>query len=357
MLGMYHLRPQNTTNINVNKKLWQGFLYGPFFLIFVPMVLEHYIGELLYRYNCVVVPTFGAFLTQRASARINNTTNTFFAPAKSIGFNGQLISNDGLLVSHIAESEKVPFEIVLSQIEEIAKQWKSKLATGEKLSLTAIGLLWTNAEGKIQFQPYLEVNYLTSSFGLVPLNAITVTREVLKEEVLAMEEQIPFIITPEQRETRAFRPYLKYAAIFLLALSTGLTGFRFYNNGILNEQVARQEAQNQVTKQIQEATFFDTTPFELPTVNVNAISVREKVIADGKHHIVAGAFRIKANADRKIATLRNKGYNARYYGINAYGLHLVTYDSHANAQDALTALREIKRTESSDAWLLSEKAP
>lgn len=319
------------------------------------MVLEHYISELLYRYNCVVVPTFGAFLTQKASARINDTTNTFFAPTKSIGFNGQLTSNDGLLVSHIAEAEKSSFETVLSKIEVNAKQWQSQLATGEKLSLKDIGLLWTNAEGKIQFQPYLEVNYLTSSFGLVPFNAIPITREVLKEEMVALEEQIPFIISPEQRETRSFRPYLKYAAIFLLALSTGLTGFRFYNNGLLNEQVARQDAQIQVAKQIQEATFFDMTPLELPTVNVDAISISKKNVAVGKHHIIAGAFRIKANADRKIAALKLKGYKAVYYGTNAYGLHVVTYASHANPQDALTALREIKRTESSDAWLLSEK--
>ncbi|MFT6933757.1 MAG: hypothetical protein ACJAUQ_000134 [Maribacter sp.] len=319
------------------------------------MVIEHYINELLYRYNCVAVPAFGAFLTQKTSARITDTTNTFFAPTKSIGFNQQLTSNDGLLVSHIAEAEKTSFETVLSSIEETAKQWKAQLATGEKLSLQHIGLLWTNAEGKIQFQPYLEVNYLTSSFGLAPFNAIPVTREILKEEVAAIEENIPFIISPEQRETVFFRPYFKYAAIFLLALSTGLTGYHFYNNGLLNEQVARQDAQKEVTKQIQEATFFNTSPLELPTININAISIREKTVATVKHHIVAGAFRIKANADRKIVNLQNKGYNAAYYGTNAYGLHMVTYDRSNNTQEALKALRAIKRRESSDAWLLSEK--
>ena len=319
------------------------------------MVLEHYISELLYRYNCVAVPTFGAFLTQKTSARINDTTNTFFAPKKSIGFNQQLTLNDGLLVSHIAETEKLPFETVLSNIEETAKLWTAQLATGEKLSLQQIGVLWTNTEGNIQFQPYLEVNYLTSSFGFAPFNAIPVTREVLKEEVVALEEKIPFIISPELRETNSFRPYLKYAAIFLLALSTGLAGYNIYNNRLTNEQIARQDAQKQVTKQIQEATFFDTTPLELPTVNVNAVSIRKKVSPTGKHHIVAGAFRIKANADRKVKALQDKGYNAAYYGTNAYGLHMVTYDRSDNAQEALESLREIKRTESSDAWLLSEK--
>ncbi|MFX0555984.1 SPOR domain-containing protein [Maribacter sp. CXY002] len=320
------------------------------------MVVEQYISDLLYRYNCVVVPSFGAFLTQKSSARLNTVTNTFFAPAKSISFNEQLTSNDGLLVTYIAEMEKKTFEAALTAVEEVTKNWKSTLAIGDKLSLPNIGLLWINTEGKIQFQPYQEVNYLTSSFGLTPCKSIPITREILKEEVVAIEEQIPFIISPEQREKNTFRPYLKYAAIILLALSTGLTGFRFVQDRIQNEQVARQEAQKQITRQIQEATFFDTTPLELPTVNVDALSSAVlNPITTGKHHIVAGAFRIRANADKKIKSLQDKGYNAAYYGTNAYGLHMVTYDRYNDAQKALQALKEIKRSQSRDAWMLSEK--
>ncbi|WP_047246812.1 HU domain-containing protein [Maribacter thermophilus] len=321
------------------------------------MVVEHYITELLYRYNCVVVPNFGAFLTQRTSARINDITNTFYAPAKLISFNEQLTSNDGLLVSHIAEAEKASFETTLSKIEEVAKDWKRQLADGEKISLPNIGLLWANNEGRIQFQPYYEVNYLTSSFGLSSFKALPVTREILKEEVVEMEEQIPFIISPEKREQGSFRPYLKYAAIFLIALSTSLTGYRFYNDRIQTDRIVRQDAQKEVTRQIQEATFFDTDPLELPTVTIDAISAtKTRTVSAGKHHIVAGAFRIKKNADRKIKSLQSKGYdNAAYYGTNAYGLHVVTYDRFDDPKEALTALKEIKRTQSADAWLLSEK--
>ncbi|MDC6404103.1 MULTISPECIES: SPOR domain-containing protein [Maribacter] len=320
------------------------------------MVVEHYISELLYRYNCVAVPNFGAFLTQHTSARINDITNTFFAPAKSISFNEQLISNDGLLVSYIAEAEKSSFEDILSKIETITKQWKSTLNAGEKLSLKNIGLLWNNAENRIQFQPYYEVNYLTSSFGLSSFKSIPVTREVLKEEVEAIEEKIPFIISPEKREKNRFRPYLKYAAILLLAISAGFTGYQVFNNGFQSQQVVREDAKMEVERQIQEATFFNTAPLELPTVSVDAVSTAAvKADEAAKHHIVAGAFRVKANADRKIASLQSKGYKAAYYGTNAYGLHVVTYDRFTDPKEALTELRRIKGSESKDAWLLSEK--
>ena len=327
-----------------------------FFYICATMVLEHYISDLLYRYNCVVVPGFGAFLTQKNSARINQATNTFSAPNKSIAFNKQLISNDGLLVSYVSESEKIPFESALSSIEEQVKVWKNILIQETSLNLKNIGSLSRNNEDKILFQPASEPNYLTSSFGLSNFNSIPITREVLKREIVEIEENIPFVISPERRENKGFRPYLKYAAILLLAFSTGVTGYRVFQQQRTNEQVARQDAQEYVTKQIQEATFFDLSPLELPTLTVEASTTTSPTIEEGEmHYIVAGAFRVKANADRKIEQLKASGFNADYYGTNDYGLHMVTYESYTNSSDALKALREIKRTQSKDAWLLSKK--
>ena len=314
------------------------------------MPTEHYIEELLYRYNCVVVPEFGAFLTQIKSASIDEATHTFYPPAKLISFNEQLSSNDGLLVSYMANAEKISYEEMLGQAHETAKVWKKQLRAGERLTLSNIGELWLNREGKIQFQPYKQVNYLTSSFGFSNFVSSPVTREVLKEEVVALEEKIPFIVTPEERKRGVFRPYLKYAAIFLLALATGLTGFRFYEETSSSQELAREEAREVVSKNIQEATFFSSHPMKLPELKLQ-VSKKQK----GNHHIIAGAFRVRENADKKVRQLRRRGFNASYLGVNKYGLHQVTYASFGEPDEALKYLKQIKRTESSDAWLLSVK--
>ena len=263
------------------------------------MALEHYIAELLYRYSCVVVPGFGAFLTQRKSAVVDSSTNTLYPPGKVLSFNGQLLSNDGLLVSYMAGAEKIPYDEMLFKLGELTKRWKRRLANGERLFLDNIGELHLNGDGKIVFQPSKKVNYLTSSFGLAPFASSQVTREVLKEEVAELEERIPFIITPEQRKksASALRPYLKYAAIFLLAVSTGLTGLRFYNETANVAQLAQEEAQQKVTEHIQEATFFDAAPIELPAVNLDVITKKKEV---AMHHIVAGAFRFKKMPIKKF---------------------------------------------------------
>ncbi|MDX1327125.1 MAG: SPOR domain-containing protein [Arenibacter sp.] len=315
------------------------------------MGTEFYIAELLYRYNCVMVPEFGAFLTQMESAVINEHNNTFVPPRKSISFNGQLRSNDGLLVSYMAEAERTSYEEMQQKIALVSQEWTQRLEAGEELRFPNLGVLWRNNEGKTQFQPSNEVNYLTSSFGLSSFVAAPIQREVMKEEVAALEENIPFTITPEARKYRSNRPYFKYAAVVLLAVATSFTGYRLYNENVTTQQLVRQEAQQQVSKNIQEATFFNTAPLELPVISLSISTPKKKE----SHQIIAGAFRVKGNAEKKVTQLKGKGYNASYIGENEYGLHMVAYGTYDDAEVALKELRKIKTSESSEAWMRSVK--
>ncbi len=322
------------------------------------MRLEHYIEELLYRYNCVMVPEFGAFLTQTKSAYIKEANHTFHPPSKVVSFNEQLKSNDGLLVSYVADAEKTTYEDMLVQLAEVSKEWKTKLKNGERLLLGSIGKLWLNKEGKIQFEPANQENYLTTSFGLSSCVSPVITREQLKKEIVALEEEIPFIITPEKREKNQFRSYLKYAAVVLLGISIGVSGFKLYKDNSFNTQIAQQTAQKEISKNIEEATFFDTTPLELPALNLKAkvLDTDEvvEVSSEMTYYIVAGAFKVKENADKKIEALKTRGFNASYIGVNKFGFHVVSFENFTDSNDAINYLRKIKRTESSDAWLFQQ---
>jgi hypothetical protein len=72
----------------------------------------------------------------------------------------------------------------------------------------------------------------------------------------------------------------------------------------------------------------------------------------GNYHIVAGAFRIEANSDKKVKQLQDIGFKARKIGMNKYGLHEVVYASYTDRIEALQALRQIKRENNPEAWLL-----
>lgn len=304
------------------------------------MQLETYISDLLYRYECVVIPEFGAFLTQRESAKIHESTNTFYPPKKVLSFNEQIQKNDGLLVHYISDVEKIPFETALNKIQKRIKSLKSYLIQGETLTFANIGEIFLSKDGKIQFEPSYHLNYLTDSFGLSQFVSPDVTREVYKEE---LEEAIPLLITPEKRKER---PYLRYAAIALIALTIGSLGMsKFYVNQIENHnQLAQEEANKELESRIQEATFVIDNPLPAITLNIDK--------QEGRFHIVAGAFRIEQNSFKKVEQLQKLGYNARKIGVNKYGLHEVVYESFEDRVEALRALRKIRYNHNKAAWLL-----
>lgn len=308
------------------------------------MQLSTYIADLLYRYECVIIPGFGAFLTRNQSARIDKTTNTFYPPSKVLSFNRQLQVNDGLLANYVASVEKCSYETALSRVRNFSAHLNSELNTGKSISLKSIGDFSLNEERSIQFEPIHKQNFNTSAFGLSSFVSPQINR--ISEETSKTEEKAPIAMAMEKRTSR---PYLKYAAIAAIAvLATGFGGMKLYEGQVQKYNFAeRQKANSLLENQIQEATFVIENP--LPVIN---LQLAKQV---GKYHIVAGAYRMEENADKKIEQLREKGYSPMNIGVTRYGLHQVIYASFKERMDALKKLHEIQRDENPDAWLLVQE--
>ncbi len=50
----------------------------------------HYISELLFLHDCVIVPEFGGFVGNRKPAQLNKTTGGLTPPSKQVLFNTNL---------------------------------------------------------------------------------------------------------------------------------------------------------------------------------------------------------------------------------------------------------------------------
>lgn len=315
-------------------------------IMFVYVQLATYINDLLYRYECVIIPGFGAFLTHYKSAAVDDKNNTFYPPSKVVSFNKQLQTNDGLLANHVSSSEQCSYEVALQRIRNFAGSLSLKLYNGEKVVLDKIGTFSLNEEKNIQFQPLEFQNYNTSSFGLSNFVSTPIHREAYKETSEKLEEKTPLLFTPERRSSS---PYLKYAAIGLIAIAvSGLAGFSIYKKGVENHNFAeKQKANTLLENEIQEATFVIENPLPALTVAIPKPT--------GKYHIIAGAFRFEENASKKIEQLNQNGFNARSIGKNKYGLHQVVYKSFENRLEAIKSLQQIKSTINKDAWLLVQE--
>ena len=307
------------------------------------MQITTYINDLLYRYECVIIPGFGALLTQYQSAKIDSENKTFYPPSKTLSFNRQLQTNDGLLANYIASVEKCTYETSLQKLRNYTGKLSLQLSEGEFVSLSNIGDFHLNEENSVQFVPSSKQNFSTESFGLTSIVTSKVIREIDKEIVEPLEEKAPVYLIPERHVKKS---YLKYAAIALVAISiAGFSGMKLYEGEVQKYNFAeKQKANSIVENQIQEATFSFENP--LPILN---ITFKKQT---GKYHIIAGAFRFESNADKKIQQLREKGFTPTLIGVNKYGLHQVAYESFQERLDALKNLRKIKNTQNPDAWLL-----
>lgn len=310
------------------------------------MNIEPYIAQLLYRYQCVTIPGFGAFLTEIQSAQLIENSHSFFPPKKTISFNAHLKNNDGLLANHIAQTEKTSYEYAISAIQYEVFNWKKSLQENGLFSIKNVGDFSLNADKNLIFTPNDQTNYLTNSFGLSAFVSPLVKREIFEQkiETLAKNEVIEFI--PERKRTAS--AYLKYAAVFVLGLGlTGATVYPIYQQQIANETIlVEQSVQMKVQNKIQEATFFIKNP--IPAVT---LTVKEEKMS---YHIMAGAFREERNAEKIYKKLSHQGYKARRIPMNKYGLYPVLYGSYASFAEAEKAKQEIQKTINPDAWILVE---
>ena len=309
------------------------------------MNIQPYIAQLLYRYQCVTVPGFGAFLTEIQSAQLVESSNSFFPPKKMISFNAYLKNNDGLLANHIAQAEKTSYEYAISAIQYEVFNWKKALQENGLFAIKNVGNFSLNADKNLIFTPFDQTNYLTYSFGLSAFVSPMVKRELFEQKIEALEEDAIITFIPERRKTSA---YLKYAAIFVLGFGlTGVLGYPIYQQQIANKTILVETAvQKQVQNKIQEATFFIENPIPAVTLSVKEVKM--------SYHIMAGAFREEKNAEKIFNQLSSQGYKARRIPQNKYGLFPVLYGSYATFAEAETAKQEIQKTENADAWILVE---
>jgi hypothetical protein len=298
------------------------------------MTLATYINDLLYRYDCVIVPDFGGFVTNRIGAKVNNYTHTFTPPKKLITFNKLLKHNDGLLANYIASAENISFEKASTAISLAVIKWQNELQS-KSVEIDKLGVLSLNKERQIIFEPTNSVNYLTESFGLSTLVSSAISRYT--------EQVKPLIPATVEEKKKGIPSFIKYAATAAILLTLSISGYKGYQENEQKEALAVQE--KAIQKKIQSATFIISNP--LPTINLNVIKEKAKPF-----HVIAGAFQFIENAEKKVAQLKAKGFDAKVVGVNNWGLTQVAFNSYSDRNEATNNLYKIQKTVSKDAWLL-----
>ena len=128
--------------------------------------LKKHINDLLYNYDCVIVPGLGGFVANKKNATLNEKTGIFSPPRREIGFNKSLSHNDGLLISHMASAHGISFEECSTKLAQHIRVLKEELKQGAIVAMGAAGELKNDALGNTLFIPNITESFSTDSFGL-----------------------------------------------------------------------------------------------------------------------------------------------------------------------------------------------
>jgi len=150
------------------------------------LTIEQLIGDLLLQNNCVIIPSFGGFVAQQISAKIDFKTGKAFPPSKSILFNKQLINNDGLLINEFAKKNSKTYDESSVEVEEKVTEWNQTIQAGGRVELDRIGIIYNDAENNLCFEQDRFFNLLLASFGLEQV------RFIAEEDVQIIEKAIEF---------------------------------------------------------------------------------------------------------------------------------------------------------------------
>ena len=308
--------------------------------------IEHYISQLLYTHDCVIVMSFGGFVGSNTASKLNRKTGLLSPPNRSILFNTQLVENDGLLINHIAQSEGISQEKAKEELLKFVEISKANLTKYKSLRIKTIGLFTLNSDNKIIFNQDISINYNLNSFGFQDSvhNRIEREREIIEESLKIIRKKSNF----------STKRLMKAAAILIPLIGISLisiTQQQEINN--IYKQIANLNpftANN--TKHIKvdvETKAIEETP-ELKTDITKVIPEREKVVLKQTHYIIAGAFGVEANAIKLKNKLNRWSYNSKI--ISNKKIMRVSYDNFSTKEQALSSLMKIRK-ENPAAWILS----
>ena len=300
------------------------------------MILDKYISDLLYRYDCVIVPGFGGFITNRVSTNSIDTQHKFIPPKKEIAFNKHLDKNDGLLANYLVQAKKISYIHAMEVISNAIADWNVLLEHDNGFEIKQIGYFRLNNSKILEFSSYDNKNYLTESYGLSTFTAIPIKR--------SGENKIKYIDKNINTDKPNYISKLvKYAAIIIPFVSIGALSLyqANYSSNVSNANIGISSS-TEIKKE-------NNIPIKNKASNSYVVkSTKEEL----KYHIISGAFSDIHNADRSIKRLKDMGVvNAKIVGKNNKNLYMVSYASFSKIDNAKSYLSDIKEFDNNNAWI------
>jgi|GEM_PF-837240 len=374
------------------------------------MNLDLYIVKLLQTEDCFSIRGLGGFVTRYSGAEIHPVTHKFKPPSKRIAFNTQLSTNDEKLEILIAKNEGISPEQTQKHIENYVMLIHEKLRGYGYYEVNGVGRFYYNPIREIEFDPFVNNDFLEESFGLPEILYKPVEREIMrnrpaKKKIENSEEANDKPVKNRSKIVWALLPLL-----VILGAGAVMYGVKDQNESIaklfafsstepsglmpdegseaseeanagesisgenISEDVVVDTTEEEFTVEVETGDSFEVgknlvteagspdntgAGYDQPAIPTSASKRTEtesRVHTPGAYSIVVGAFSKKANAEKLQKKLDCSGCNIYIAEpASGSGLYKVIVADFSNKAEAFARLSEYRIQFGDSAWVMTNK--
>lgn len=358
---------------------------------------SHYISELLFTHDCVIVPSFGGFVCSYAPAKVHPAQHMFTPPSKQVFFNKHLQNNDGLLINAIATAVPCSFDEAQKDVHAFVNAVQQEIRQGNKVELPHLGTLSVDPEGNISFESAPDVNFLIGSFGLSSFQSMPIIREGIvatqetkeavvrdindgKPETETAKEEVAATSGFKVWRAAAFIALPLLAASLLFTLNGNFRGAALAGLGISSGEPSLYKPVMYFKKEMPAprenvkpdangnySLSLDETGAGM-TVNIYKVAEADSLrvhqgaggkpttlpVDNSKYYVIGGAFGVPQNAENYRKELIAKGYKPVMLDNVRSKLTHISVASFSTKEEASAFLATI-HSSLPDAWILKQK--
>jgi len=340
--------------------------------------------------ECVIIPDFGAIVSNYVPARILEGANSrMLPPSKKMVFNERLKHDDGVFVQNIADDLAVSYTEAEDMVKEFVADAKEKIFAGEIFLIDGVGAFSTFDGFSIVFEPALLDTVLIDSFGMsafqTPIIDNTISRKTVEKKMQSSGGINKLVKSKQFVRVAVIAPIVIALGLWLpmnsklfktekagvaIISNTDNQEEPVYNNPVEKELMSNVDKKNalmyvenpkQTAVSVAEKVEIKD-PIENIEVTEEPVVVAEEVkevaqpvVVNNSFHIIVGVFSNRANAKNLQDQLKDSGFGSKIFENG--GKFKVSLDSYSSKEDAMAELTELATIDSdffSGAWVFEE---
>lgn len=130
------------------------------------MLIDKYIENALYLYQCVIIPGFGGFIATDQPQDSAGKEGKYSPRKKKFAFHPNLKVNDGVLAMYIANMREISYAEAMNEIAHAVDFYLSTLEKGDPVDIEGVGSIRPDGQGGLCFTQFGDKDFNRKQYGL-----------------------------------------------------------------------------------------------------------------------------------------------------------------------------------------------